>query len=438
VPERFDTIIVGGGSAGCVLANRLSQDAECSVLLLESGSTPVSDEVLVERVAGEPMRHYRFGRGLGGSSAINAMIATPGPADDYDRWERDLGCPGWSWSALAPAVARVRIPSTVARPDEWGTVDRAFVEATTELGPPAASAALTRIDGHRVSAADAYLRPVRDRRNLTIRSDALVTRIAIDGRRAIGVIGAEGDLVEAADVIVCAGALNTPLLLHDSGIDLPGIGVGLKDHPSSMITLNLRQRARAGGLLAATLLQWSSSIGVDDLQILPINHTATAAHGGLIAAAMSVRSTGSVSRETAGATTVVRFNMLSDEQDRLRMREATRHMARLVAHESFTAIASGAYIDDIGTPVAALAEDDVGLDHWIAAGTGGYFHASCSCRMGPPDDPMSVVDGQGRVHGYTGLRLCDASILPDIPRANTYLPVVIVAEQIAELIRRSA
>src|SRR3954471_9277316 len=237
--ERFDTIIVGAGSAGCVLAGRLSEDVDRAILLLESGSAPATEDVWVERVAGQPLRRYAHGRGLGGSSAVNAMVATPGLADDYDRWARDLGCTGWSWAELASSVGRVQIPSTVTRPDEWGVVDKALIEATAELGPRARPARLTRLDGRRVTAVDAYLRPARPRRNLTIRADVSVTRVALDGRKVVGVIDADGQLVEAAEVILAAGALNTPVLLLDSGVHGPGIGAGLKDHPSSMITLDL-------------------------------------------------------------------------------------------------------------------------------------------------------------------------------------------------------
>jgi choline dehydrogenase-like flavoprotein len=465
VSEHYDVIVVGGGSAGCVLAGRLSEDAHRTVMVLETGpDSPVDREapsfgieaqapgrvypdVFAERARNTVPRLYELGRGIGGSSVINAMVGMWGTPDDYDRWERDLGCRGWSWTDVAPVFARLPIPLTRARRAEWGSVSRALLEAAATAGhgtteeyrlpdtDGAAPALLTRSLGKRVSAADAYLESARGRPNLAIRPDTRVARVLIDNRRAIGVETASGDVIEASEVVVAAGAIHSPALLLDSGVDRPAVGRGLKDHPSTTITLHLRERNDATTCALATVLRWSSSIGHADLQLSPLDHTGSPEYGALMAAAMVVHSEGTVER--VEGRTVVRFDMLADDRDRLRLREALRHSARIAQTPPFAAVASGAFIDDIGTPLAAVPDDDVELDRWLANHVGDYVHASCSCRMGEPADEHAVVDTQGLVHGYSGLRVCDASIFPDLPRANPHLPVVMVAERIAAMIRSS-
>ncbi len=471
---RFDTVIVGAGSAGTVLAARLSQDPDRRVLLLDAGpdhrsvDTPQSvagnsffdalsepgrifDHLVAQRTGDTPGRVYQRGRGVGGSSAVNAMIGLWGQRDDYDHWERDLGCSGWSWRDVAPVFASLAVPLTQAQPDEWGSVDRALVEAAQSLGHPYCSDALvpsalgagpawlTRVNGRRVSVNDAYLEPARDRTNLTVRGDALVDRVVLHGQRAVGVRLIDGEIIEAAEVVVSAGAIHSPAVLLRSGVNLPGVGRGLRDHASASVTLALRETSRndPGSLAVATMLRWSSSNGDADLQLLPVNHLGraegAAGLGLLMAAIMSVHSTGSVSLQSTDPLDEpsVRFNMLSDERDLGHLREAVRHMARLAETASFQRVAEAVYIDGIGTPLAALPHDDAAFDTWLGAHVADYVHASSSCRMGPVADEFAVVDERCRVHGYENLHVCDASVFPDIPRANTHLPAVMVAERVA-------
>ena len=261
----------------------------------------------------------------------------------------------------------------------------------------------------------------------------------LDGRTALGVRLAGGEIIEAAEVLVCAGAIHSPAVLLRSGVDLPGVGSGLRDHASASVALALRESSRndPGSLVAATMLRWSSSNGRGDLQLLPVNHLGrtegTEGLGLLMAAIMSVHSSGSVRLRSGDPfdEPVVRFNMLSDERDLDHLREAVRHMVRLAETASFQSVAEAVYIDGIGTPLAALPHDDAALDAWLRAHVADYVHASSSCRMGPVTDEDTVVDASCRVHGYEGLRVCDASVFPDIPRANTHLPAVMVAERVA-------
>ena len=328
----------------------------------------------------------------------------------------------WGWDDVDEAWARVMIPTTLPLDVELGPLDRALLAAA----PDAAGVPLTRRDGRRVSAADAYLTPVLGRDNLVVRTDAAVARIVFDGRRACGMELVSGEVIEADHVVVSAGAIHTPALLLRSGVDTPGVGDGLQDHPSVAFTLRLEQPVSQSGDVLAT----GSVLQRDGLQVLPLNHLGSsddvAGYGALMAAVMRPLGAAGTVRLASDDPTVepvVEFNLLSDPEDLDQMVSGTNLLLDLIRREPFRAVASEVFVDEHGTPWTALSDLDR-LVAWVRSAAGGYVHATGTCAMG------TVVDDDATLVGYDGVHVCDASVFPSIPDANTHLPTTMLAERL--------
>ena len=495
LPAQTDVCVVGGGTAGSVIAGRLVESGR-TVLVLEAGPDPGPfrdkgwpPEVLDARrqPAGFDWGYRGPGAGgqelvfdrakvLGGCSSHNGCAQCAGWRGDYDRWAAG-GLHGWSGAELEPlfraAIERMRI--TTCADDEIQPFQSAFLDAsiakgvarTDDLddldgGVGTANEPMNVVDGLRWNAAFAYLDPLRERDELTIVGGALVERIVVEAGRARAVrvrIGGESVEIAANEIVLSCGAYGSPEVLLRSGIgpadelravgiepvlDLPGVGRNLHDHPAAQVEFAGADALR--GALATfaehhwlpeeqclTKLASPVANGPYDLHIYPWVEQNAGIESGwkaiFPAGLVTPRSRGSVRVTTPDpeVRAVVDHRYISDPEgvDAAALRFGLR-WALDIARGSEMGPFAGEEILVPGDP-----DDDVALDAWIRRSHQHYWHPAGSCRMGTSGDAGAVVDHEGRVHGLEGLRVADASIFPDIPRATPALPVVVAGERIA-------
>ncbi|WP_426118141.1 GMC family oxidoreductase [Pseudomonas sp. DSP3-2-2] len=559
----IDYLILGGGSAGCVLAARLSENPDHKVCLVEAGRDISAGDMpaairsrypgrayldvsniwkrLAARMGGKSQagRRYEQARILGGGSAINALMTNRGAPADYDEWQQ-LGADGWNWPSVLPYFRKLetdcdfggplhgsqgpirirRTPETALSPfvnavikalAERGLARKADQNGDWEEGVYAGAIGVSE-QGERIPTSVCYLTDeVRKRGNLTLLTDTIVDRVLIEGGRATGARllrqGGAAEQVRAREVIVCAGAIHSPAVLMRSGIgpvnellnlgirlvvDRPGVGGNLMEHPSIAVCALLEKAGRTpfkDEHHEQAIVRFSSGL----------NNTVECDMHGAILSRSGWHSVGyrlgtmffwvnkSYSRGRLRLVSnnphdepEVNFDMLSDPRDLERLKQALRlgantlrapsmgsvrsvvfpssyspRVAKIAMPGLFNALQRGilSLLLDIAGPLRKalihglvtqgvtldkLLADDVVLTEFVRKNVGGTWHPSGTCRMGRSDDPAAVTLSDGRVIGVGNLRVCDASLMPAIPCANTNLPTIMIAERIADLIKAEA
>jgi choline dehydrogenase-like flavoprotein len=512
----WDYVVVGGGAAGSVVASRLSEDPAVRVLLLEAGldwrsaDAPAAIRrpelgpellaastlgrwqwagVTARRTLAQQPRPYRQGAGLGGSSIINGMVVLRPPLSDFDGWAA-RGCTGWSGADVLPSFIRLEDdelfghepyhgrggPVPVHRPaaSEWGDLDLAFRDAAIAAGHPwnpdqnapepsglgIYPANLRR--GERVTANDSYLEAARERANLTIVGEALVDRVLFNGldRATVAVRYRHHGgwrAAECGEVILCAGAIQSPAILLRSGIgpadDLRRLGIQvvqdapigrrLQDHPMLAVYLagaGPRRPVLGRGynliLRGSSLMNGGAS---SDFVVHPVDSQSPVSPTVAFFVMLyhcHARGVLRLASPNPQIAPIVDERMLTDKRDLVRMRAAVRRTVELAARPDLRRFGGQATLGMTGRTLEDV-PNDATFDSLLLGEVTDGKHIAATCPMGAPGEDGVVVDPGGRVVGVSGLRVADLSIAPSAPRANTYLTAVMIGEHIAALLRGS-